>query len=194
MQDTPDESGAADTAPETPVKPKWWQYTPYWLKPLAKGHVSRDMLQARIGRIEDVHQATKQRFELIVAVANGAALAACGSKVLDALTKAPTPESVALVKLLFPSLICFVIGLTAVGIGAAARIYMMEVRMSQLNSILIRTPVGETVPVTVRWTNPNKFWMLWIPELIAGAGFFNGVLFPMIDIVEGATGKGAWTW
>lgn len=194
MQDTPDENAAPAPVSDTPVKPKWWQYTPYWMKPLAKGHVSRDVLQAQIGRIEDAHQATKQRFELIVAVANGAALAACGSKVLDALTKAPTPESVAMLKLLFPSLICFVIGLTAVGLGAAARIFMMEARMSQLNGLLIRTPVGGSVPVTVRWTNPNKFWTLWIPELIAGGGFFNGVLFPMIEIIKGASGKGAWTW
>lgn len=200
MQDTPDDAPPTDAPTKirrwgfVPLTGKRWGYTPYWLKPIVEGHVSRDVLQTQVTRIEDVHQASKQRLELIVAVANGAALAACGSKVLDALTKAPTPETVALVKLLVPSLVCFVVGLTAVGMAAAVRIFLMETRLSQLNALLVSTPEGGAVPVTVRWANPSKFSTAWLPETIAGSAFFSGVLFPLIDVVQGVAGKGPWTW
>ena len=154
--------------------------------------VKAEEIRERITYARAALDKLQARWSLFLAVGNGAALTALGSKVIDVLAGEPTQPGKTLLALAFPSIWLFALGLVAAGvIPFFELLHVAEKIRSQRQSLRHVESGGDSLePDVTQWDN---IWA-WTPEILAALLFTAGLLWPLVRLTSRFFQPGGITW
>lgn len=149
--------------------------------PLVK--VSAEEIRERIDYGRSALDKLQARWSLFLAVGNGAALTALGSKIIDVLAGEPTRTAKTLLALAFPSIWLFALGLVAAGVIPFFELLGMaeKVRLQRQSLRHVESGLGDSYePDVSQW---DSLWA-WTPEILATLLFMAGLLWPLVRLTS----------